>query len=1039
MCLRRVIYLPLTPATSVLLRMPTITLRSIFCLTAALSSASAAPDWNTARQVLSEGCYDCHSTRKMKGGVDLKRLDGDPSLEKEYALWEKVREVIADGSMPPEDETQLTKDEKQRVLGWMDHELELVATRNAGDPGPVTLRRLTNAEYDYTIRDLTGVDFKLAGEFLPDGGGGEGFSNIGDVLFTNPTQLEKYLAAARKIADHATILPGTGVEFQDQRVGLRGHAQVKGQAQQALYVWYQKMSGPHLPKDSEDFREAEYMLACWKWKHKDITGAQSLDQLAKDAKLSPAFLANWWRMLHNEKVKSRFLDLTRTPWHALSGPDPAKPKEVPAAVRAGVQAIQEQRRSWDNPLKPGSGVQRRQQDSDGLRNYPAKVAVEKKDREVFLVVGDLGDGAEGDLVQISNLNVRRSGKTINYQRLLTVEREAGKKLLAAIEAGKPAPKGVKVEELKKYLQAVDKTLALYGKDPLGKNGVKPEVLCLQAPAVIPLPLPEGVHEVNMVGKLDMRSPEVDKATVQWTLAAGTPPNPSAIIPGVLTVWKRQTVAARSTMSDFGRMKTAFPDTFERRLEEVARNIYYSGPGPGVYYFSDEQLLDLLPEVERKRLKDMRTDWSFVSTEKLSREKQAEYDKQMRQHLKSFASLAWRRPMDDVEKRQIETLYNDGLAKGLDRESAAREVVARVLVSPHFLFKTELSPAAPEPESPATDHPVSAWELASRMSYFLWSSKPDEQLRKAAADGSLLKPEVREAQVRRMLRSPKAQALAREFMGQWLEFSGFEKHSAVDAKKFPEFTPELRNDLYRETLSFFAHLIREDRPVREIISADYTFLNERLAKFYGVPGVTGGEFKQVNVTAQHRGGLLGMGSVLIKTSRSHRTSPVLRGHWLLQSVLGTPVPPPPPDVPELKEHGPKPASVREMLEQHRASKACSSCHDRIDPLGFALENFDALGRFRDKDEAGLPLDTSAQVKGAKFSGFQGLREYLASHENQFSSQFARKLLGYALGRSVLPSDKQLLKAVTARTMASDSHFSAAVLEIVNSRQFLNRRY
>lgn len=1020
--------------------MPNFTLRSTILCLAFVSSAHAVPDWNAARQVLSGSCYDCHNTKKAKGGVDLERLDADPSLEKEYAMWEKVREVVTNGSMPPEDETQLTKEEKQDFITWMDKELDIVATRNAGDPGPVTLRRLTNAEYDYTIRDLTGVDFKFASEFLPDGGGGEGFSNIGDVLFTNPTQLEKYLTAARKIADHATILPGTGVEFQEQRVGMRGYDQVKGQAQQALYVWYQKMSAPHLPKDGDDFREADYMLACWKWKHKDVTGAQSLEQLAREAKLSPAFLENWWRMLHNERIKSRFLDLTRTPWHQLPAPDAAKPKEVPAAVLAAVQAIQVQRRSWNNPLKAGSGVQRRQQDSDGLRSYPAKVAIEKNDREAFLIVGDLGDGADGDLVQISNLNVRRHGKTINYQRLLMAERESVQKHLADMDAGKPAPKGTTAEGLKKYLQAVEQMLGRYGSDPLGKNGVKPEVLCVQAPAVIPLPLPEGVNEVNYTGKLDMRSPLVDKATVQWTLAAGNPPNPSDIIPGVLTVWKRQTEAARSTMSDFGRMKTAFPDMFERRLEEVARNFYSSTPGPGVYYFSDEQLLGLLPEQEKRNWEQMRTDWEFVSRATLTKEKQAEYDKLMRQHLKTFASMAWRRPLNDGEKRQVEDLYNAGLAKELDRESAAREVVARVLVSPHFLFKTELSPAAaPEPESPATDHPVSAWELASRMSYFLWSSKPDEQLRKAAADGSLLKPEVREAQVRRMLRSPKARALAKEFMGQWLEFSGFEKHSAVDGKKFPEFTPELREDLYEETLTFFAHLIREDRPVREIINADYTFLNERLAKFYGVPDVTGEQFKKVSVTAQNRGGLLGMGSMLIKTSRSHRTSPVLRGNWLLQAVLGTPVPPPPADVPELKEHGPTPATVREMLEQHRASKACSSCHDRIDPLGFALENFDALGRFRDKDEAGLPLDTSAQVKGVKFNGFQGLREYLASHENQFSSQFARKLLGYALGRSVLPSDKQLLKAVTARTMASDSHFSAAVLEIVNSRQFLNRRY
>jgi hypothetical protein len=213
----------------------------------------------------------------------------------------------------------------------------------------------------------------------------------------------------------------------------------------------------------------------------------------------------------------------------------------------------------------------------------------------------------------------------------------------------------------------------------------------------------------------------------------------------------------------------------------------------------------------------------------------------------------------------------------------------------------------------------------------------------------------------------------------------------------------------------------------------------LAKHYGVPGITGEEFRKVTVKAQHRGGLLGQGSLLTKTSRSHRTSPVLRGNWLLQAVLGTPVPPPPADVPELKEHGAKPATVREMLEQHRASKSCSGCHDRIDPLGFALEGFDAIGRYREKDESGLPLDTSGQVKsGAKFVGFEGLRDYLKTQDDQLTHHFSRKLIGFALGRQVLPTDKKLMEKIKTDLAANNGHFSSAVLAIVQSRQFLNKR-
>ncbi len=1016
----------------------------------------AAPAWQDVRPLIAETCTDCHNSRKAKGGVDLERLGGDPSVEAEYALWEKVKEVVAKGDMPPSDETQLTSAEKQQLLGWAGAALDAVAAANAGDPGPVTLRRLTNAEYDRTIRDLTGTDFGFAGEFQPDGGGGEGFANTGDTLFVNPSQLDKYLAAARKLADHATILPGSGIVFHPQRIGPRSPDQVKDQAQQALYVWYQKMAEPHLPKDDEDFREADYMLACWKWKHKDLTGATSLDQLAQEAGLKPAFLANWWKMLNDAKYPSRFLDLTRQPWHALPAPAADQPKTVPPVVLAGLRDIQAERRSWNLP-KAGSGVQRRQQDADGLRSYrlsdplannaggedwggaggvPSKGKPERPD-QVFLVLGDLGDGNAGDYVQISGLTVRVGGKNREYLSLLRQQREELAKRVGELKAGQAAKPGENAEALQKRLARFDATLARFGKDPLGKNAVPENVLAAQAPVVIPLPLPEGVTSITGSGKLDMRSPEVDQATVQWALVAGEPPDPQTILPGVLTIWKVRTEAARRTMGDFSRMKAVFPDMLERRLEEVARNFYRNTPGPGVYYFSDEQLLATLPEAEKRRFQQMREDWGYVAPAKLNEPQAKAYDARLVEHLFGFASRAWRRPLTDEERGQIRGLYEQGRAKELDRESAARECLAFVLVSPKFLYKTEIGALAGAAEG--QEVPLGAWEIASRLSYLLWSSLPDAALRQAAADGSLLKPAGRAAQVRRMLRDPKAAALADEFAGQWLEFKGFANHSAVDDKKFPQFTPELRRDMDRETHAFFTHLIREDRPVHEILTADYTFLNERLAKHYGVPGVTGEDLVKVSVSGRQRGGLLGQGSLLTKTSRSHRTSPVLRGNWLLQAVLGTPVPPPPSDVPELKEHGPKPATVREMLEQHRASKSCSGCHDRIDPLGFALENFDPIGRWREKDEAGLPLDVSAQVKGGQpFSGFEGLRAYLKTQQSQFARHFSRKLLGYALGRQVLPTDKALLQEMQAVAARDDGRFADAILRVVESRQFLQKR-
>ena len=1023
------------------------------CL-AVVSSATAA-DWQDVRGILADTCHDCHNTRKLKGGVDLARLDADPSVAAEYALWDKVREVIARGDMPPADETQPTDQEKQRLLSWVTGALDTVAASNAGDPGPVTLRRLTNAEYDRTLRHLTGVDLGLAREFQPDGGGGEGFSNTGDTLFVNPSQLDKYLAAARTLADHATVLPGTGITFHPQRIGPRSPKQVKDQAQQALYVWYQKAAEAHLPKDGDDFREADYLLACWQWKHKAQTGAASLDQLAKDAGLVPAFLANWWKMLHDEALKSRFLDLTRTPWHALPPPAADQPQAVPPAVLASVRAIQAQRRSWLGAKDPGAGVQRRQQDADGLRPYrlpdpfqqqnedwdasgglPGAGQVQQPGR-VHLVLGDLGDGNRGDHVHFNDFVLRIGDKKHPYLPFMRERLKKNRETLTALEAGQPVPEGVSAEALKNAIQAVETLLARFGKTLDGQPADE-NTLYLQAPAIVTLPLPDGTNGFTGTGRLDLSHPDADHATAQWALTLSTPPDPSSILPGVLTVWKRGTEASNRTMGDFSRMKSVFPDVTERRLEEVADNLHRWGkPGPGVYYYSDDQLLALLDDQEKSHFQKLRDDWHQVSPSKLDDAQSKAYDERLLSHLHHFASLAWRRPLSDDERAQISALYQQGRAKELDRESAARECLAFLFVSPKFLYQSETGTLAGAAEG--TEAPLNAWEIASRLSYFLWSSLPDTALRQAAADGALLTPEGRAAQVRRMLKDPKADGLAIEFAGQWLAFKGFEKHSAVDAMKFPEFTPELRRDMLRETTLFFTHLIREDRPVREILSADYTFLNERLARHYRIPNIVGETFVKVSVDGKQRGGLLGHGSLLTKTSRSHRTSPVLRGNWLLQAVLGTPVPPPPSDVPELPEHTETPATVRAMLEQHRASKSCSGCHDRIDPLGFALENFDPIGRWRDQDEAGLPLDTSAQVKGGEpFTGFEGLRAYLQSQHAQFARQFSRKLLGYALGRQVLPTDKALLQDIQAAASEGEGRLSTALLRVVESRQFLNKR-
>jgi len=990
-------------------------------------SLEAAPNWKTVEPILRAKCYDCHGGKKTKGKVDLKALASDPAFPTTFETWIRAMETIEDGDMPPPKSEQLTDQETAAITGWVNRELDKLATANPGDPGPVTMRRLTNAEYDRTVRDLTGRDYGLAAGFQTDGGGGEGFSNTGDVLFLSSAALDKYFIAARKLADHATIMPGTGIVFHDHRVGLRGPEQLKAHSEQGLYVWYQQKAGEHLPKDFDDMREGDYLLACWKHRHFKTPIAD----LAKKAGLKVPFLQNWWKLVNSTEPKSRFLDLTRVAWRKLPGPDAAKPNDVPAGVTEQIKQIEADLLSWNNPKKPGSGVQRRQQDADGIRPYPVSADV-RGHSKVHLCIGDDGDGNAGDIALIRKIDVRVANKTLNYFDWLKIEIDASKKALT------DTPPPPNANALKARAAELEKVRSAFGKHPEEGRKIEANALALAAPRAFTLPLPKDAHHVRVDIRLDLQNSDIEDATMQWTLTTGEPRDMTKIIPGVLTIWKIQTKAHRQTMGDFSVMKVAFPDMYERRLEQVARNLYRSSPGYTVYYFSDEQLGDILGEADRALLAAMKKDWGLTAPGSLNDAQQKDYDNSLIGHLHRFAERAWRRPLTDAEKHGLARLYRDGLAKKLDRESAAREVVVRALVSPHFLFKAETLPAAKVAET-GRDLPLSAWELASRLSYFLWSSMPDEQLRRLAADGSLLKPDILAAQTKRLLKDGRAEAMAEEFAGQFFKFNGFDSHNDVDLEKFPEFTPELRADLYREAVEYFTHLIREDRNVTDVIAGETTFLNERLAKFYGVPDVKGAKFREVKVADQHRGGLLGMGAVLTKTSRPHRTSPVVRGDYLYQVVLGFTPPPPPPNVPQLNEDGLKPATLREELKRHREDPACSVCHDRIDPLGFTLESFDPIGRFRATDAGGGHIDDTGEIRpGVASKGIEGLRRYLTENADLFNAHFCRKLLGYALGRAVMPSDKALLAKMEQALKSNDGRFSAAALEIVKSRQFRNRR-
>jgi hypothetical protein len=411
----------------------------------------------------------------------------------------------------------------------------------------------------------------------------------------------------------------------------------------------------------------------------------------------------------------------------------------------------------------------------------------------------------------------------------------------------------------------------------------------------------------------------------------------------------------------------------------------------------------------------------------------------RRILTTLARRAYRRPPTAAEVTTLVEFYRAGRADGPSTSLSASDFdfgiergLRRMLSSTAFLFRVEHGPFDFAQGKPFALSPI---DLASRLSFFLWSSIPDDELLNLATAGTLTNPAVLDQQVERMLRDQKSQALVDNFAMQWLQL-GRLAGIVPDVDEFPEFDENLRGAMREETRQFVGSQLREDRSVVDLIGADYSFVNERLARHYGVPNVYGSRFRRVVFTDGIRGGLLGQASILTATSYPNRTSPVLRGRWLLETLLGAPPPPPPPDVPPLKENGAdgERHSMRERLDAHRKNPGCAICHVRMDPLGFSLEHFDALGKWRTTSD-GVAVDASASLPdGSRFDGVAGLRALIGSHREDFVRTFADRLLSYALGRGTEPSDFPAVRRIVRETDAQDYRWSAIIKAIVHSTPF-----
>lgn len=407
----------------------------------------------------------------------------------------------------------------------------------------------------------------------------------------------------------------------------------------------------------------------------------------------------------------------------------------------------------------------------------------------------------------------------------------------------------------------------------------------------------------------------------------------------------------------------------------------------------------------------------------------------RRILSMLAHRAWRRNVSATEMDGLMSFFKTGRADG-GFDTGVELGLRRILASPSFIYRAEVEP---DDIRPGATYKISDFELASRLSFFLWSSIPDDALLDLAAKGKLHEPDVLNREVRRMIADPHAAALVSNFAGQWLELRNL-NGIVPDPEKFPDFDDNLRRAFRTEAEMFFGSIMRENRPAPDLLTADYTFVNERLAKQYGIPNVYGTDFRRVHLDDENRRGLLGKGAVLMVTSHANATSPVLRGKWVLENILGAPVPPPPPDVPALKETeaGAIPPTMREQMEQHRANTVCAACHKITDPIGFALENFNEVGGWRTTSEGGARLNTAVTLfNGVNVDGATDLRRSLTKDPDLFVQTFTGKLMVYALGRGLTWQDMPVVRQIVAEARTDDYRFGALVLGIVKSAPFQMR--
>ena len=892
----------------------------IFSVLASASALGAGPPINSefyqkqVLPVLEKYCYDCHADGVSKADLTLDEHKDYPSLLADRDLWEDVREHTSTHVMPPEGKPQPTNAERELILKWIDDAVFYVDPAKA-DPGHITLRRLNRNEYNNTVRDIFRIESRPGDSFPPDDSG-YGFDNIGDVLSLSPMLMEKYMKAARKIAEEAVWTKPFDRFTKEREGNTFWVAQGKGDVSRENAVLFTNGElSTHVEIPSDGVYRMVFLLSA------EQSGAEKPHFVLRvdDKEIAAG------------DVKAQF--------------DFAKPDE------------NHQRMAFDVELKSG----KRKVTVVFTNDAGDPEAKDPKQRDRNLIVGSVNVGGPIKFqsgVQSKFLDWLLESKTLQPQTLM-------------LEGGDFDASGDSIA-----FEGAVATLASAG--------------YIHRQVEIPT---AGEYKLRISASEDHAGKEFAKLKVQW----GTTDLGTYDVTG--TGGKSQDIV----------LKKALPAGRQELRIEFLNDFYEGGKDRNAY-------------VHSVAIESTSNAGALVSSKE-----------SVRRWVARLGFRCFRKPMEATELEKLCALADAVMKDGASPTETISLVTEALLSSPKFLFIGGADGVGPEENGSVA---VDEFSLASRLSYFLWSSTPDDELLTQANEGTLRKN--LDAQVHRLLKDWKAQSMAENFAGQWLQLRDVELVQP-NPKRFPEFQGGLAYNMKRESQMFFDYILRENRSVLEFLDSDYTFVNEKLANFYGIKGVKGKDFRKVSLAGTPRGGILTQAGILTLTSLPTRTSPVKRGKYVLEQILGTPPPPPPQNVPPIPEGRELKGTLRQKMEEHRKNPACASCHAFLDPMGFAFEHYDAIGRYRDKDN-GEAIDSSGNlITGQSFDGAETLRKVLVNErKNDFVRCLSENLLIYSLGRGLSYMDKPAKESVMRRAEASGYKFQDIVLAVCESIPFQRMR-